>query len=46
MFIVGDREAEAKKVAVRRRNGEDLGSKDLEEFIKAIKKEIDEKTIN
>lgn len=46
MFIVGDREAEANKVAVRKRNGEDLGSKDLEEFIKALRKEIDEKIIN
>jgi len=46
MFIVGDREAEGKKVAVRKRGGEDLGSKDLDEFIKALKKEIDEKIIN
>ena len=46
MFIVGDREAEAKKVAVRKRNGEDLGAKDLEEFTKALKKEIEEKAIN
>lgn len=46
MFIVGDREAEAKKVAVRKRDGTDLGSKDLEEFTKALKKEIEEKTIN
>lgn len=46
MFIVGDREVEDKKVAVRKRNGEDLGSKDLEDFIKALKKEIEEKTIN
>ena len=46
MFIVGDREAEDKKVAVRKRNGEDLGSKDLENFIKALKKEIEEKIIN
>jgi len=46
MFIIGDREQEAKKVAVRKRNGEDLGSKDLEEFIKALRKEIDEKALN
>ena len=45
MFIVGDREAGANKVAVRRRNGEDLGAKDLEEFIKALKKEIEEKSL-
>jgi threonyl-tRNA synthetase len=46
MFIVGDREAEAKKVAVRKRNGEDLGAKDLEDFVKALKKEIEEKSLN
>lgn len=46
MFIIGDKEIEAKAVAVRKRNGEDLGSKDLEEFIKALRKEIDEKIIN
>ncbi|MCX6704077.1 MAG: threonine--tRNA ligase [Candidatus Woesebacteria bacterium] len=46
MFIVGDREAEAKEVAVRKRNGEDLGPKDLDEFIKALKKEIEEKIVN
>jgi threonyl-tRNA synthetase len=45
MFIVGDRESEAGKVAVRKRGGEDLGSKTLEDFIKALRKEIDEKTI-
>jgi len=45
MLIVGDREAEAGKVAVRKRNGEDLGAKDLGEFIKALNKEIGEKII-
>ncbi|QQG42268.1 MAG: threonine--tRNA ligase [Candidatus Woesebacteria bacterium] len=46
MFIVGDREAEAKAVAVRRRDGTDLGSQNLEDFIKTLKKEIEEKKIN
>lgn len=46
MFIVGDKEMEAKAVAVRKRNGKDLGSKNLEEFTKALKKEVAEKTIN
>jgi threonyl-tRNA synthetase len=46
MFIIGDKEVEAKTVAVRKRNGEDLGSKNLEDFTKALKKEIEEKTIN
>jgi len=45
MFIVGDREAEAKAVAVRKRDGKDLGSKNLEDFIKALKLEISEKTL-
>lgn len=46
MFIIGDKEIEAKAVAVRKRNGEDLGSKDLEEFIKTLKNEIEEKVIS
>lgn len=46
MFIVGDKELEAKAVAVRKRNGDNLGQKDLEEFMKALNKEIAEKTIN
>ena len=46
MFIVGDREAEAKAVAVRKRNGDDLGSQNLEDFIKVLRKEIEEKIIN
>lgn len=46
MFIIGDREVEKDKVAVRKRGGEDLGGKDVEDFIKAIKKEIDEKIIS
>lgn len=46
MFIVGDKEIEKSAVAVRKRSGEDLGSKDLNDFVKAIKKEIEEKIIN
>lgn len=46
MFIVGDKEIEKNAVSVRKRNGEDLGSKDLEDFVKALKKEIEEKIIN
>lgn len=46
MFIVGDKEIEKNAVAVRKRNGEDLGSKDLEDFIISLRKEIDEKVIN
>ncbi len=46
MFVVGDREVESNKIAVRKRSGEDLGAKDLEEFLKALRKEIDEKSLN
>lgn len=46
MFIVGGREEEAKAVAVRKRDGTDLGSQKLEDFIKTLKKEIEEKIIN
>lgn len=46
MLILGDKEIEKNAIAVRKRNGEDLGSKDLEDFIKAIKKEIEEKIVN
>lgn len=45
MFIVGDREAEAKAVAVRKRDGTDLGSQNLPDFILTLKKEIEEKII-
>lgn len=46
MFIVGDKEIEKSAVSVRKRSGKDLGGKDLNDFIKAIKKEIEEKIIN
>lgn len=46
MFIIGDKEASGNSVAVRKRSGEDLGNKDLADFIKALQKEIDEKAIN
>ena len=46
MFIVGDKEIETKAVAVRKRNGEDLGLQKFEDFIKILMKEIEEKTIN
>lgn len=46
MFIVGDREEEAKAVVVRKRDGTDLGPQNLQEFIKVLKKEIEEKKLN
>lgn len=46
MLIVGDKEAEAESVAVRKRNGEDKGVQKIEEFMKDLKKEIGEKVIS
>ncbi len=40
MLVVGDKEAEQGAVAVRRRTGEDLKSKPLEEFIALAKSEL------
>ena len=45
MLIVGDKEEQADKVAVRKRDGKDLGALDLEKFVEDIKKEIKEKTL-
>jgi len=45
MLIVGDRESETSSVSVRKRSGEDLGAKKLNEFASAIKKEIEDKSI-
>ncbi|MBI2011502.1 threonine--tRNA ligase [Candidatus Daviesbacteria bacterium] len=44
MLIIGGREEEAKKVAVRKRNGEDLGALDLEEFVNKLQAEIESKS--
>jgi threonyl-tRNA synthetase len=40
MLVVGDKEAEAGAVSVRRRSGEDLKSKPLDEFIALAKSEL------
>ncbi|KKQ36730.1 MAG: Threonine-tRNA ligase, partial [Candidatus Woesebacteria bacterium GW2011_GWA1_37_7] len=45
MIIIGDKEEKAKKVAVRLRTEKDLGQKDLQEFIKAIKANIENKSL-
>ena len=42
MLVVGDKEAEAGAVAVRKRSGEDLKSKPLAEFIALAKAELAE----
>lgn len=43
MLVVGDREAQAGTVAVRTRDGKDLGAMSLEEFTSKIKEEISSK---
>jgi threonyl-tRNA synthetase len=40
LLVVGDREAETKCLAVRTRNGEDLGSMSIEAFAKSLETEI------
>jgi threonyl-tRNA synthetase len=43
MLVVGDREAESRSVAVRKRGQGDTGSRPLDEFIVAVVKEIEER---
>lgn len=45
MIIIGDRDEKEKKVSIRKRNGDDLGSQNLKDFIENIKIEIKEKSI-
>ena len=45
MLIVGDKEAAANAVSIRKRDGADLGSKSIEEFINDIKNEISDKSL-
>lgn len=46
MLIIGDKEVENGTVAERGRSGKDYGAVPLDQFIKDIRKEIDEKIIN
>lgn len=43
MLIIGDREAESKKAAVRKRSGEDLGAMDLTQFLELARAAIAKK---
>ena len=43
VFVIGDREAESGKVAVRKRGRQDLGAVPLEEILQRIKTEIQQK---
>lgn len=45
LFIMGDKEIEAKKIAVRKRGGEDLGVQDPMEFITRLQEEIRTKVL-
>jgi threonyl-tRNA synthetase len=40
MLVVGDREVGEKKVAVRSRDGGDLGPRPLEEFVRDLEREL------
>jgi threonyl-tRNA synthetase len=40
MLVVGDREAEAGAVAVRQRDGGDLGAMPVEEFVARLSNEV------
>ncbi len=46
MLVVGAREAEAETVAVRQRDGQDLGAIAIKEFITKIKEQIYNKSLN
>ncbi|MGI6238762.1 MAG: threonine--tRNA ligase [Christensenellales bacterium] len=45
MLVIGDKEAEAGKVAVRTRGGEDLGAMDVDQLLAKLAREIDEKAL-
>jgi threonyl-tRNA synthetase len=46
MLVIGGREAEAGTVAVRQRDGQDLGAIKVSEFITKIKEQISNKSLN
>jgi len=46
MVIIGGREAENKTISVRQRDGQDLGSMSLSDFINSIKDQISKKSLN
>lgn len=45
VFVVGEKEVNDKTISVRERDGNDLGEKNIEEFVEILKKEVEEKTI-
>jgi threonyl-tRNA synthetase len=46
MIIVGGREVENNTISVRQRDGQDLGTTSIEDFIKKINQQISEKQLN
>jgi threonyl-tRNA synthetase len=46
MLVIGAREVESKSVAVRQRDGQDLGAMPIDEFIAKIKEQINNKSLN
>ena len=46
MLVIGDKEEKVSKVAVRLRNGKDLGQVSLEKFIKQTLEKIDKKSLD
>jgi len=46
MIIVGEKEKEAGKISVRTRSGQDLGQRDLSDFISQIKDQIEKKNLD
>ncbi|MFA6185231.1 MAG: threonine--tRNA ligase [Candidatus Shapirobacteria bacterium] len=46
MIIVGGREAENQTISIRQRDGQDLGTMDLKDFISKIKDQVASKSLN
>jgi len=45
MIVIGDKEEKEKKIAVRTRDGKDLGQMELDKFILKVKEEIESKSL-
>ena len=46
MLVIGGREVEANTVAVRQRDGQDLGAIPFSEFLAKVKEQINTKSLN
>jgi threonyl-tRNA synthetase len=45
MLVIGDKEVEAEKIAVRTRKGDDLGTLTIDEFISRMTEEVAKRNI-